>query len=172
MTGKTHFVIGANTAWLAFIFMPQSAWFFGLMLAGGFVALLPDLDNKHAEIHQLTKGLLRLLLIDKLRHRSLLHSLIIMPVVAVASYFTFKFYPMLPWIITLGYASHPFIDGFNPQGCEYFYPSSKNFRLIPEFLCVKTGGWVDHILFGLGVLAFGLFVAVYFGLIQIQLVGF
>ena len=77
MTGKTHFAIGANMVWLVFLINDKSWIVLTLPLLAGIVALLPDLDNPHAQIHQWTRGLLRLLLIDKLRHRSLLHSLII-----------------------------------------------------------------------------------------------
>lgn len=168
MTGKTHFVIGANTAWAAFLFLPQDLWFIVLPVIGGVASLLADLDNRHATIHQWTKGLLRLLLIDRIRHRSLFHSLIIIPVVVFASSFLYPIHVMAPVVFTLGYISHPFIDGFNPQGCEYLYPWGKNFRLIPKFLCVDTGGWVDHMIFGLGCVGIVLFLLVYTGLISIQ----
>ncbi|MFZ6015454.1 MAG: metal-dependent hydrolase [Patescibacteria group bacterium] len=171
MTGKTHFVVGANTAWAAFLFVPQDSWFIVLPLIGGIAALLPDLDNRHATIHQWTKGLLRLLLIDRVRHRSLFHSLLIMPLVIFGSTFLFPIHAMAPMMFTLGFASHPFIDGFNPQGCEYLYPCKKNFRFLPKFLCVDTGGWVDHMIFGLGLVGILLFLLTYAGLIHISING-
>jgi membrane-bound metal-dependent hydrolase YbcI (DUF457 family) len=169
MTGKTHIVVGANTAWIAVALLPLDLWFIVLPIIGGVAALLPDLDNRHATVHQLTKGLLRLLLIDRIRHRSLFHSLLILPVIIFASTFLFKIHIMAPLMFTLGYISHPFIDGFNPQGCEYLYPWKRNFRLIPKFLCVDTGGWVDQMLFGLGCVGILLFLLVYSGLMQITI---
>lgn len=169
MTGKTHFVVGANTAWVAAVFLPMDLWFIVLPAIGGVAALLPDLDNRHATIHQVTRGLLRLLLLDRVRHRSLFHSLIIIPVVIVGASFLFPIHAMAPVVFTLGYISHPFIDGFNPQGCEYFYPSKKNYRFLPRFLCVDTGGWVDHMLFGLGIVGIVLLLMTYAGLINITI---
>ncbi len=169
MTGKTHIVVGANTAWIAVAFLPLDLWFIVLPLVGGVAALLPDLDNRHATIHQLTRGLLRLLLIDRLRHRSLFHSLLIVPPVIFASTFLFSVHVMAPLVFTLGYISHPLIDGFNPQGCEYLYPSKKNYRFLPRFLCVDTGGWVDHALFGLGLVGTLFFLLTYAGLVQITI---
>jgi len=169
MTGKTHFVLGANAAWVAFLLVPKDMWFLFLPVIGGVAALLPDLDNRHATIHQLTKGLLRLLLIDRVRHRSLFHSLIIIPVVVFASSFLYPIHAMVPVVVTLGYISHPFIDGFNPQGCEYLYPWSKNFRLIPRLFCVDTGGWVDSGLFAFGLLILAAYYLFFFNLINISI---
>ncbi|MBU2567018.1 metal-dependent hydrolase [Patescibacteria group bacterium] len=169
MTGKTHFVVGANTAWIAYLLLPQDLLFIILPLIGGFAALLPDLDNRHATIHQWTKGLLRLLLIDRVRHRSLFHSLIILPVVIFVSSFLFPIHLIAPVVFVFGYASHPFIDGFNPQGCEYLYPWGRNFRLIPKFLCVDTGGWVDHLLFFMASMGIIAYLLMYSGFIRIDL---
>jgi membrane-bound metal-dependent hydrolase YbcI (DUF457 family) len=170
MTGKTHFVIGANVAWVAYLIVPKDMWFLLLPLIGGISALLPDLDNRHATVHQWTKGLLRLLLIDRVRHRSLFHSLIIIPLVMLGSAFLLPIHVTVPLVFTLGYMSHPFIDGFNPQGCEFLYPSKKNYRFLPRFLCVDTGGWVDHMLFGLGLLCLAFYYVYFFELINISLV--
>lgn len=169
MTGKTHFVVGANSAWVAFVFLPTDLWFIVLPVVGGFAALLADLDNRHATIHQITRGLLRLLLIDRLRHRSLFHSLMILPVVIFISTFLFPIHVMAPVVFVLGYVSHPLLDGFNPQGCEYLYPIKTNYRFLPRFLCVDTGGWVDSALFGLGLIGILLFLMAYAGLIQITI---
>ena len=169
MTGKTHFVVGANTAWLAYLFLPQDLWFIVLPLIGGVAALLPDLDNRHASIHQWTKGLLRLLLIDRIRHRSLFHSLIIIPVVVLMGLILLPVHLMAPVVFVFGYITHPFIDGFNPQGCEYLYPCKKNFRLIPKFLCVKTGGWVDHLLFFIASAGLIMFLVMYSGVVRIDI---
>jgi len=170
MTGRTHFAIGANMTWLIFLTADRSWIILVLPLLAGVVALLPDLDNQHAQIHQWTKGILRLFLIDRLRHRSLLHSLIILPVVGFLFSFLYFIYPLAPIIFLLAYASHGFIDGFNPQGVEYLYPWTKNLRLIPRFLTVKTGGWVDHGLFILGSLGMIVFLLMFFGLIKVVVV--
>ena len=170
MTGKTHFVVGANTAWISYVLGAPDYWIFIFMAVGGLAGLVPDIDTRKSELSHATGGLTRMFLIDLLfRHRSATHSLVAILLVAIASSFLYKFQVFLPLAITAGYASHPFIDGFNPQGCEYFYPNKNNYRLIPRFLCVDTGGWADHILFFLGCTGLLALTFVQYGLIRITL---
>lgn len=168
MTGRTHFIIGANTAWLALFFQPMNFWMVPLVLTGALAGLLPDIDTRASTIHQKSQGLTRILLLHKiLRHRGFSHSLLILPFIAVLASLLFPIYPLLPLVFFWGYVSHPLIDGFNPQGCEYLFPNPKNYRLIPRFLCVDTGGWVDHLLFIVGLLSLLAMPLYYFGLITL-----
>ncbi|OQB19767.1 MAG: Inner membrane protein YdjM [Parcubacteria group bacterium ADurb.Bin192] len=168
MTGRTHFIIGANVAWLALLFQPMNIWLIPLVAAGGLAGLLPDIDTPASTIHQKSQGLTRILLLHKiLRHRGFSHSLLVLPFIALLSFFLFPIYPLLPLVFFWGYVSHPLIDGFNPQGCEYLFPNPKNYRLIPKFLCVDTGGWVDHLLFVIGSLALLAMPLHYLGLITL-----
>jgi len=170
MTGRTHFVVGANTAWIAYFLGAQDYWLFVFMIAGGLAGLLPDIDTRKSELSHATGGLTRMFFIDLLfRHRSATHSLMAILLVGVASSFLYQFHAVLPLPVIAGYASHPFIDGFNPQGCEYFYPNKNNYRLIPRFLCVDTGGWADHLLFFVCCLSLLALLFVSLGWIQIAL---
>lgn len=170
MTGRTHFVVGANVAWTALLFGATVPWLAIFALIGGIGGLLPDIDTRKSELSHATGGLTRMFFVDLLfRHRSATHSLLGILLVAVVSSSSISLHPLLPLIITSGYASHPFIDGFNPQGCEYLYPNKNNYRLIPRFLCVDTGGWVDHSLFFFGCLGLMCLLFVSMGWIQIAL---
>jgi len=170
MIGRTHFFIGANAAWLMIAFQQLDIWIFALIVFGGLGGLLPDIDTRTSQINVMTGGATRIFLIDKLfRHRSFSHSLLVLPLIAVLSSFLFKLHYLVPFVFVLGYVSHLFIDGINDQGCEYFYPNSKNFRLIPKFLCVTTGGIVDNLLFVAGVIGIAFLIMTYMGLMQVQI---
>ncbi len=88
MTGRTHFIIGANVAWLALLFQPMNIWLIPLVAAGGLAGLLPDIDTPASTIHQKSQGLTRILLLHKiLRHRGFSHSLLVLPFIALLSFF-------------------------------------------------------------------------------------
>lgn len=170
MTGKTHFALGANAVWIA-PFFGVAPWLLPVLaMLGGLAGLLPDIDTRKSELSHATGGLTRMFLIDILfRHRSVTHSLLGVALFAALSSPLFKLEFAAPCVAVLGYVSHPFIDGFNPQGCEYFYPLKNNYRIIPKFLCVDTGGWIDHLLFAVCCLSLVAFLGVRLGWIQISL---
>lgn len=169
MTGKTHFVLGANAVWLAPLLGAQPWLLPVLAMVGGLSGLVPDMDTRRSELSHATGGLTRMFFLDLLfRHRSATHSLLGIGLFTALSSLLFKIDFAAPFVAVLGYVSHPFIDGFNPQGCEYLYPLKTNFRLIPRFLCVDTGGWVDRLLFGAGCVCLMVFTAVQFGWLDIS----
>jgi len=140
-----------------------------LAMIGGLAGLVPDMDTRKSELSHATGGLTRMFFLDLLfRHRSATHSLLGVALFGALSTLLFKLDFAAPLVAVLGYASHPFIDGFNPQGCEYFYPVKNNYRLIPKFLCVDTGGWADHLLFGICCLGLAVFMAMRLGWVSVQ----
>jgi len=169
MTGKTHFAVGTNAVWLSLLFGPASWPLIGLAFIGGIAGLLPDIDTRKSTVNHETGGLLRIFLLDILfRHRSVTHSLLGTILAACLFVPLYRLHPLAPLIALAGFASHLFIDGFNPQGCEYLYPNKNNYRLIPKLLCVDTGGWVDHLLFFLASATFALFACHALGLVSLQ----
>lgn len=169
--GRTHFALGANSVWFLFLLGPIGWPALWLAAIGGLAGLLPDIDTRKSGIHEVTGGLLRLFLLDILfRHRSITHSIIGFLLVVLLSSALATVDPVLPLIISLGYASHLLIDGTNPQGCEYLYPKKENYRLIPKILCVDTGGWMDNVIFTVSIIGLGLFAGIASGWIRLELV--
>lgn len=161
MRGPTHALGGAATA-LLFIVAPIPHTTPLLMLSGiaAFAALFPDLDNSESTLEHITIGGIEpfkipAFFIDKLfKHRGFLHSLL---AVALLSFILLGFFPMLPTDIViavlLGYLSHLFLDGITPVGVPWLYPWENQFALLPKFLCIRTGSFMENIFFiGLVVL--------------------
>lgn len=150
MSGKTHAMVGANAVWVATLFYSIENAVALLIAVGALAALLPDIDAPHAKIHYVGKGALGMFK-GVFHHRGFFHSLLAIAIVAVLStMFLRQYHPALPLIITLAYASHPFIDGFNYAGVEYLCPSRKRIHLLPKFLRSQVNGPFDQLLFVLG----------------------
>jgi membrane-bound metal-dependent hydrolase YbcI (DUF457 family) len=144
-------MIGANSVWLLYFFQLPDAWSTVLLIAAGaFGALLPDLDASVALIH--TRFHIFKVFRGTLRHRGALHSILAVGVVyLLAHLFGRQFHPLLPEAITLGYASHCFIDAFN-SGAQYFYPWPKFVTFVPAAWRFRVGSRPDDLLFFLGAL--------------------
>lgn len=157
MTGKTHLTAGAAAAGWGLWLLTGSAfqpWWIALGALGG---LLPDLDVSESTIqnagfrtgnHGFRVKPLKLpgLLINTLfGHRSLLHSLLALVLLVLA---TALARPPIEIItaVSLGYLSHLVLDGLNPSGVPLFYPAKKRIKLSP-WIKLKTGGLVDQLLF-------------------------
>lgn len=157
MSGYTHAVVGANAVWVAALLgmVDERAWL--LALAGALAALLPDIDAREAKIHHLGKGALGAFR-GAFQHRGFFHSLMAVAVVFGLS-FTFlrAYHPLLPFIIALGYASHPIIDGLNFKGVRYLFPMRRMFHLVPKWLASPVRGWYDQLFFIVGLVGIALF---------------
>ncbi len=153
MKWYTHAAVGANAVWLVTLrgVVDQTAIL--LMIVGALASLLPDVDaaGKGAKIHYIAYGVFGMLK-NTFRHRSFFHSLLAIGIVFILSYiFLSRSHSLLPWIIALGYASHPLIDGLNLSGVRYVYPLKTYFHLAPSWLRSPVGGIADSLLFALGV---------------------
>ena len=154
MTWQTHVAIGANAAWLTALSGQTHEWSLLMLAVGAFASLLPDLDavGSGAKIHYVGGGIFSMFK-NSFRHRGFMHSLVAgMLILLVSVLFVGRINPFLPGVIVLGYISHPFIDGLNLTGVQYFFPSSRKFNVAPRFLRSPVRGWADQLLFVLGTM--------------------
>lgn len=164
MTWQTHAVVGANAVWLTSLTGQVDHSTPVLIAVGALAGLLPDIDasGRGARVHFLFGGLLKGLR-NKFKHRGFFHSVMATVILFVASFFLLSsWHPLLPWVISLGYFSHPFIDGFNSVGVQYLYPLKKKHNLIPEALQTPVGGWWDGVFMLLGTFGIMSFIFLYF----------
>lgn len=159
MKWNTHAVVGANAVWLTVLVGRVDSTALLLMAVGALAGLLPDIDagGSGAKIHHMGKGSLKMFR-GVFEHRGFFHSVLVVFLLLLISLFIFfSFDPLLPLIITTGYASHLLIDGFNFKGTRYLFPMRKKFHLVPKLFASPVGGIADTLffLFGtIGMLAF------------------
>ena len=112
-----------------------------------FAALLPDIDSPNSKLGSKVK-----IISLFFKHRGILHSLLILPVISfILFYFNFSRFS-LP--ILIGYLSHLIGDSITKEGIMLFSPFSK-FR-IKGF--IKTGGIIEHIIFLVLIVLSGYFL--------------
>ena len=160
MTWRTHAVVGANAVWITALFSTVDATALGLLAAGAFAGLLPDIDasGRGAKIHYVGGGALGLFK-GVFQHRGFFHSVMaVVLLFLVSTWLLREYHPLLPLILTLGYASHPIIDGFNTVGVRYLFPKRKMYNLIPKFFRTPVHGFADQLFFILGIMGIALFV--------------
>ncbi|MBI4437900.1 metal-dependent hydrolase [Candidatus Uhrbacteria bacterium] len=163
MTWRTHAVVGANAVWITAFFSSVDATAFGLLVAGAFAGLLPDIDAsaRGAKIHYVAEGTFGMFK-GVFQHRGFFHSLLAVATVFLLSFWFLRAYhPFLPAILALGYASHPIIDGFNTVGVRYLFPKRERYNLIPKLFRTPVHGFADQLFFIAGSLGIALFVLSY-----------
>ena len=112
-----------------------------------FAALLPDIDSPNSKLGSKIKVISLFF-----KHRGILHSLLILPLIyLVLFYFDYSRFA-LPLLI--GYLSHLIGDSITKEGIMLFSPFSK-FK-IKGF--IKTGGITEHITFILLVFISGFYL--------------
>lgn len=162
MHWRTHAVIGANAVWAAAVVLPVDQSFLFLLGAGAVSALLPDIDATAAKIHFIGAGALGTFR-AMFRHRGFFHSLLAVALVGLLSIsLAGRSDPGLPIVLTLGYLSHPLIDGFNSPGVEYLFPWKKRLRLVPKPLATPVKGLADQFLFVVGLMGLVYFLVSHF----------
>ena len=156
MNGKTHILGGLTLGVLGATFtksLPGAsvneiipfALFLGSCTTG---AILPDIDKRKTKIsskHPIISFFIRIFT----THRGITHSPFLYIIITgslASSYFIDKniwsYYIFAG--ISLGYASHLFLDMLNPKGIPLFYPiCNKRFNL----LNITTGGIIERILY-------------------------
>ncbi len=169
MTWRTHAVVGANAVWVTALFSSVDATALGLLAAGAFAGLLPDIDasGRGAKIHYIADGSLGMFK-GVFQHRGFFHSILAVALLLIASTLLLtNYHPLLPLVLTLGYASHPIIDGFNTVGVRYLFPKRKMYNLVPKFFRTPVHGFADQLFFLLGCMGVVLFVVSHMNLLQL-----
>lgn len=169
MSGFTHAAVGANAVWVAAIVGRVDPAAGALMAAGAFAALLPDIDAVYAKIHFLFGGLFRPFRIQGSglwQHRGIAHSFFAVALVFIASFVWLReLHPLLPYVLALGYASHPLIDGFNTT-VGYFFPFyRRRVTFWPRRLQSRVGGVLDQAFFFLAIFSLIFFLLAHQSLI-------
>lgn len=154
MSGRTHFVIGAQAAWVVWwIWEIPTPHVLAAAFAGAIGALLPDIDASHALAHRMGGGVLGAFR-GAFTHRGFFHSLLAVAVLgAIAGWALIAWESVFLIACTVGYASHLLIDGCNYKGTQYLFPWPRRFHLVPKWLASPIGGVADHCFFLSGVLA-------------------
>ncbi len=162
MSGFTHAAVGANAVWIAVVLGATDERAGLLIAAGALAALVPDIDAVFAKVHFLFGGLLSPFKGGHsgiFQHRGIWHSLYAVALVfALSVIFLYPFHPLLPFVVTLGYFSHPLIDGFNAT-VGYFFPFyNRRVTFWPRMLRTPVKGPVDQAFFAVAMLGLFLFL--------------
>ena len=156
MTWRTHIAIGANAIWLIPYFGKVDQTILILLPAAALASIFPDIDASSAKIHYAAGGILGIFKGafhgKYFHHRGIMHSFFAAAVLLVLLMVTLgNSYPLLPYVASLAYISHPIIDGLN-TGVGYFYPFIlKRYCLLPKFLRFQVGSPADTLLMFLGI---------------------
>ena len=169
MTGHTHRMFGIASAGAFALCFSHAQKITDLIPYGIFVttagigAFLPDIDQKQSTIskqHKAVSFFARLFT----THRGFTHSPFALILLGAALFIACKvWFPIgTPYALSiiLGYASHIFLDFFNPKGIPLLYPIKKD-----KFhaLGFKTGGVGDSVIFGASFVAFIFITCFYAG---------
>lgn len=162
MQWQTHAAIGANAVWLVPLLSRVDEKTPLFLALGAFGALLPDIDaaQRGAKIHFIAGGVFGGMK-GMARHRGFFHSFIsICLVFCVSLPFGLWIDPMIPLVVTLGYASHLFIDQWN-MGMQFFYPMRQYVTFVPSMLRFRVKSSGDMLFMMLGVFGIVAFVLKY-----------
>ena len=165
MTGVTHALIGANTAWLSLLYFEWISSFI-LILIGSLAGLLPDLDASESKAKHLSiKGIeplapLAIIGNTLFKHRGFLHSLLIVIILTTGGWFLIQYLELeIIYLIVgiCGYLSHILADMLTKSGVKIFWPVKKDIRLLPKKIALKTGGHFEEVIFVSALLGVALF---------------
>ena len=150
MKGETHFLIGANTAWLFTLFESHIIAINPLVLPimGGFTALLPDLDAEHSKIKYIKLKDVQLfapfaeLTSRAFGHRGFLHSflacLIFTLLIGILAAI-FRISWLVPLAAFFGYLSHLVADTLSGKGIPWLYPNRRRFVILSKLRRYNSG---------------------------------
>jgi inner membrane protein len=162
---RTHSMTGALAMELILVetHAPVHWWTPVLIFASGLSATVPDIDHPESAVSHRVP--LVGIIARFLKHRTVTHSLL--AVVAVWALLVRFLYFDLPggmpwdslaWSMVIGYASHPFIDLFNPEGVQLFWPLPYWVRVLHEPLAIPVNSLREEIvclIFKLAVVVIG-----------------
>lgn len=126
------------------------------ILISGLGSVLPDIDTTSRSIA--TKITFSKRKNIYLKHRGIMHSLMVPFLIYLFYWLIFKNNTILPFIV--GYLSHLFLDMFTPMGVPLFMPFYNKRMRFP--LLIKTGSLQDYILGAVFYLLFLLFLFQFF----------
>lgn len=160
--------VGANAVWLAGLVGQVDSSILYLLPVACFASLLPDIDatGGGAKVHYIGGGMLRVFAGvfhgKYFHHRGLMHSVLVTAVLFLVLWLMLHgTYPLLPYVATLAYVSHPLVDGFN-AGVGYLCPfSRRSIALLPRAMLTRVGGAVDQILLYVALFGMLMFFLVY-----------
>lgn len=150
MMGHTHALIGSCLALgVALATKADANATILLMGAGGFAALLPDIDHPRAPLRR-KLGVVGNVAFGSLKHRGLTHTLIAL--VAVASAALTALPNLVGAVVAVGYLSHLLSDMLTVSGLPVFWPYKKeSYHIAPKPLRITTNTLPEHLL-ALGLL--------------------
>lgn len=144
MTGKTHLLIGLTVG----LMMSQNQPILTqamIVSVAGIASLLPDIDSPNSTINSKIPPLKIIGFFVK--HRGILHSILIPLLIAAAAYF---FAPIgtqiFAYALALGYFSHLIADSVTIQGIPLLSPLPYQINLLPKILRIRTGGIVEFLI--------------------------
>jgi len=145
MMGHTHGLIGAAIGLgLATAFHLDAQHTLGLIALGGAMALAPDIDHPRAPLRR-KMGVAGHLVLGRLKHRGITHTLIALVAVATAAFCLLP----LPYALgaASGYLSHLLADMLTVSGLPVFWPYNRNsVHIIPNRFCITTNTLPEHVL--------------------------
>ncbi|WP_010499844.1 metal-dependent hydrolase [Paenibacillus elgii] len=143
MLQKTHSVAGllAAEGVLLHFQVPLLSWeTAAALLLGCLAGPLADIDKPGSTMAKVFFPLSFILRLMNVRHRTLTHSILFLCGIAAL---LLPLPELLFWSFLLAYASHAFIDLFNEQGVELLWPIKLKFRLLPKFMAIETGSFME-----------------------------
>lgn len=145
MMQKTHGVAGVIAAEAVLLHYQQPLLSIpGVIsiLLGCLAGPLADVDKSGSLVAKMFFPLSWVLQRLRVEHRTATHSILI---VYVISLLTLPLPEVIRWAFVLAYATHPFIDMFNPQGVQLLWPLKKRVRFLPQIIAVRTNSWAETI---------------------------
>ena len=145
MEGKTHRTFGVLTMEIALISagVPPGWPAVAALVTAAIAAYGPDIDSPQSTLSRAVPG--GLIVGHVLHHRTVMHSLL----VTVLLWMLITLFAA-PWYVLagvlIGWSSHWFIDLFNREGVQLFWPLPLWIKLIPGDLGVATGSGVELLL--------------------------
>jgi inner membrane protein len=139
---KTHHIAGLIGAELFILHyhVPVIGWQVPAALMAGYIAgPAADIDKEESLVGRKLWPVSWVIHTLGIRHRTVTHSI---PFIGLLWYLLslLPIPPVILWTILAGYASHPFMDLFNEQPVELFWPLRIKVRLLPIGIPVDSPG--------------------------------
>ncbi len=138
MKYQTHHAGGLVAAELSLLYFQQPVWSWitpAAIIGGYFWGVIADVDKPESYIGEKLLPLSLAMQSVRIRHRTLTHSVLI-----TAGLWFFLVAAGLPSVLAAAwvsaYASHWFLDMFNEQGVELFWPIPIRIKFLPAWLSI------------------------------------